>query len=210
MLSHDTTSPESKPPQAPPRMSPSLYTLDKLNALKKIYKSYDIPCTIKDIHAYEEWCTTNKTTLPWSDRWHNMMLYTRSILNPSYSWKDISDHEYNTLIKTWDRATRCTCKMCTDHYNPRGFTEIINLNYKAYLAIHGLFPTSDKNLSVSESATLESTSQRINLKEIKEVLKKNNDELHDMINIIRLDLEQKEVQTSKKPSFFKKLFTRCK
>jgi hypothetical protein len=58
------------------------YTRDKLRTLKKIYDTYNLPCKIADLRKYEKWYATNKATLPHNNnRWDNMLLYTRSIIN---------------------------------------------------------------------------------------------------------------------------------
>ena len=72
------------------------YTRDKLKTLKKIYDSYNLPCRIADLRKYEQWYIDNKEELPWKDRWHNMLLFTHSILNPNIHWKDIYNKETNT------------------------------------------------------------------------------------------------------------------
>lgn len=96
------------------------YTRDKLKTLKKIYDMYNLPCKISDLRKYEEWVSVNKEELLWKDRWNNMRLYARSILNPNYNWKDISVHGQHIIN---DRKESCKCKMCKDKYNPKGFPE---------------------------------------------------------------------------------------
>jgi hypothetical protein len=131
------------------------YTRDKLKTLKKIYDSYNLPCRIADLRKYEEWYIDNKENLPWKDRWHNMLLFTRSILNPNYTWKDISEHDYNILICTWNRQEPCQCKMCKDNYNPKGFMEYPCANYKTYIDTHRLFSADPKAKETPKCHTLE-------------------------------------------------------
>jgi hypothetical protein len=94
-------------------------------------------CTDQDIHQYNTWYTDGESR--YRTRWYDMVLFTRMKLNPPYTTEDIYQHEQSTMFRTWDRKNKCTCQMCLDHYNPKGFREYPDLNYEAYIKIHGLF-----------------------------------------------------------------------
>jgi hypothetical protein len=116
------------------------YTRDKLKLLKKLSDKFNLLCNMSILRDYEQFVIDNADATHGSrDRYHNMVLYNRWRLNHPYTRDDIALHEYNTLIRTWDRKTRCDCKMCLDLYNPKGFIEFNDPNYNAYLEVHGLF-----------------------------------------------------------------------
>jgi hypothetical protein len=115
-------------------------TAAKLKTMAKIFATcgIDRPSTVEELNRFKEWKNNNIQYLC-TNFYYDFVTYARCILNPDYSVSAMQDHFEATAWRTWDRDNRCTCKMCKDCYNPKGFREFNDANYEAYLKIHGLY-----------------------------------------------------------------------